>query len=54
MGPEGNGHQECDSYVVEGTQTSPGETGTGGGFKSGAGDVLGKLKGQIGGYYGFS
>lgn len=44
MGPEGNGHQECDSYGVEGNQSSPGETGAGGGFKSGTGDVLGKLK----------
>ena len=53
MGPEGNGgHQECDSYRVEGSQISPGETGAGGGFKSGAGDALSKLNGQQGGYNG--
>lgn len=53
MGPEGNGgHQDCDSYRVDGSQSSPGETGAGGGFKSRAGDALGKLKGQRGGYNG--
>lgn len=50
MVPEGDGgHQECDSYRVEGNQSSPGETGAGGGVKSGAGEVLGKLDGQQGG-----